>query len=109
MNIEHLFVLALATWRISNLLVNEAGPFDVFEWLRAEFGIRWDIDKEEHFVLPVKDNVIGRILLCVYCTSMWVALFVWACFRLAPNIAFILALILAMSAITCLIDRYMES
>lgn len=108
MNLEHLFVLALATWRISNLLVNEEGPFAVFEWLRWQVGIRWDIDKEEHFVLPKKDNVVGRMLLCIYCTSMWVGLFVYLAYRLVPDITYAVGIVLALSAAVCLVDRYME-
>jgi hypothetical protein len=35
-------ILALATWRLSNLLVNESGPYDVFERVRARVGVYYD-------------------------------------------------------------------
>lgn len=50
-------VLALATWRVSLLLVKDEGPFSIFETLRY----------------LVRDNQLGALLSCVRCTSFWVA------------------------------------
>lgn len=49
-------ILALATWRITNLLVNEDGPGDILIWVRC-----W-IEK------------YTTVLTCEWCTSMWVGL-----------------------------------
>ena len=54
-----LVVLALATWRLSYMLVMEAGPFDVFKRLRAS-------------------TKLGGLLECVFCMSVWVALGLYA-------------------------------
>ncbi len=52
------FVLAvLATWRITNLLVNEDGPAGLLVRFRALWG----------------DGMIGRLLDCFHCMSLWVA------------------------------------
>lgn len=50
----NLLKLILATWRLTSLLVQEAGPFDVFGKLRAT---------APH----------GGALDCIWCTSVWVA------------------------------------
>jgi hypothetical protein len=50
-----LVVLGLATWRLSYMLVNEQGPFKVFNFVRYWFNF-------------------GGLLACIYCTSVWVAL-----------------------------------
>lgn len=51
------WLLPLAVWRLSYMLVSEAGPFEIFEALRYH----------------VRDNAVGSLLACVYCTSVWVA------------------------------------
>ena len=52
------FVLAvLATWRISHLLAEEDGPFDVIVRLRARAG----------------DGQLGSLMDCFHCVSVWVA------------------------------------
>jgi len=53
------FVLAtLAVWRITHLLSHEDGPWDVFLRLRRTLG----------------DSIIGKLVACFYCLSIWVAL-----------------------------------
>ncbi len=37
-----ILILMLATWRISSLLVDENGPFDIFAELRYRVGVRFD-------------------------------------------------------------------
>ena len=52
------FVLAaLATWRVTHLLVAEDGPADVVVRLRRRAGSSW----------------AGDLLDCFYCLSVWVA------------------------------------
>jgi hypothetical protein len=48
---------ALATWRITHLLVEEDGPGDVVVRLRRRAGSSW----------------AGDLLDCFYCLSIWVA------------------------------------
>lgn len=58
----------LATWRLSNMLVNEYGPFGVFMRLRELAGIEHDSAGVPN-VQPV-----NNVLSCIWCTSVWVAL-----------------------------------
>lgn len=52
------FVLAaLATWRVTHLLVEEDGPANIVVRLRRRAGSSW----------------VGSALDCFYCTSVWVA------------------------------------
>jgi hypothetical protein len=48
---------ALATWRVSHLLAEEDGPFDAVLRLRARAG----------------SGVLGDLMDCFYCLSVWVA------------------------------------
>ena len=51
-------VCALATWRLTHLIVEEDGPFDLIARLRAWLG----------------DSQLGRAMDCFYCSSLWLAL-----------------------------------
>jgi hypothetical protein len=48
---------ALATWRVSALLVREDGPFDLIARLRK----------------ASTNTMAGHALECFYCTSLWIA------------------------------------
>src|SRR4051794_40954126 len=50
-------IAALATWRISHLLANEDGPADIIVRFRRRLG----------------DGVLGQLMDCFYCVSIWVA------------------------------------
>lgn len=66
---QNIFLLALATWRMTSLLVNEPGPFGIFKRLRELAGIQHD-ENGEIYMIP--DNLLSGILSCVWCCSVWV-------------------------------------
>ena len=63
MNSAWRFVLAaLAVWRVTHLIANENGPWDVFLRLRQSAG----------------QGTLAELVSCFYCLSVWIALlFVW--------------------------------
>jgi hypothetical protein len=91
-NFITLIILALSTWRLSSLIVNEDGIFDIFLRLRLVIGVRYlmiddeiaeykkvaeyqkkftnfDINEYDKF----SNNTLGKLVSCVWCTSVWVA------------------------------------
>jgi hypothetical protein len=91
-----LTVLALATWRISSLLVTEDGPYRVFSRLREWLG--------EHR----PDGMLTGLLGCVWCVSVWIS-FGWVVLlAVIPQAVIWLAMPFALSAgaiiVDCLID-----
>jgi hypothetical protein len=50
-------IAALAAWRITHLVTAEDGPADVIVRARARLG----------------DGLVGRLLDCFYCLTLWVA------------------------------------
>ena len=52
-----LLLAMLATWRLSFMLTQETGPWDMFTALRRVAG----------------ESMLGHALQCFYCTSVWVA------------------------------------
>jgi hypothetical protein len=82
-----LIVAVLATWRITHLLAQEDGPGDLFVKLRAKLGNR----------------LLGRMLDCFQCLSLWVA-FPIALFVTTRPLDFLFTWI-AVSGAACLLER----
>ena len=61
-----LVVAVLATWRLSSLLVNEDGPFEMFDWLRKQIGVYLTDEND----VPL--SFLGKLFECVWCISVWV-------------------------------------
>ena len=83
-------LVALATWRITHLFVEEDGPGDAIVRLRRRAGNGW----------------AGQAMDCFYCLSLWVAaplVLVVARTVLSWTVAW-----LAVSAAACLIERITE-
>jgi len=94
-------VYCLATWRISSLLVNEAGPFDVFLKIRGVFGIK----HSEKVPYEYPDTFFAGLLSCVWCVSIWVGIFVALAWIFVPSVLFLVCLPFAFSAGAVIIER----
>lgn len=85
-----LVLAVLATWRVTHLLANEDGPADLIARFRALLG----------------DGLLGRLMDCFYCLSLWIA---------APAALFVtrrplqwLMTWLALSGGACLLERLVK-
>lgn len=58
---------ALATWRISHLLVYEPAPFSLASKLRRAAGVRYDVNSN-----AFSDTELGKLFACVWCMSVHV-------------------------------------
>lgn len=90
----HFVLLALCTWRISNMLVKENGPSYIFEHLR-----HWAGKKDS-------ESFLATLLACSWCLSVWVASAFTMLFAFNRRIAQWAAMPFALSAIACIIDRW---
>jgi hypothetical protein len=88
-------ILALATWRVATMLVNEPGPFHVFTRLRKATGIQHDADEK---IKIIPDRFAAGILSCVWCSSVWVGAAWVTAWLLAPEMTIFTATIFALSA-----------
>lgn len=101
-------ILALAIWRIGNMLVKEDGPWLMFEHLRLKAGL---MPQSADHPMGVRETdppgrMPGSLFTCVWCMSIWVA-GVWTVFyALNKKIASWAAMPFALSAISCVIDRW---
>lgn len=81
-------IAALATWRVSFLLVREDGPWNIFTALRNKVG----------------SGLVGRLLGCVKCTGMWVA--IPLAFFVKGTWLELVVIWLALAGVTALIDEW---
>ncbi len=96
-----LILIALATWRVSSLLVFEEGPFMLLVKMRGLAGVYYDEYSE-----PQGKNVIARALLCVFCISFWIGLGFTVLYFY--GLAFWVALPFALSAAAIIIERIVD-
>jgi hypothetical protein len=81
-------IAALATWRVAFLLVREEGPWKIFSTLREKSGKGFG----------------GKLLGCVKCTGMWVA--IPLAFFVRGSWLELVVIWLALAGITALIDEW---
>lgn len=99
MTLLHFVILALATWRISSLLVDEEGPWHVFSKLRNKLGVKYNERNERYTV-----NVIGEYLNCVWCASYIVGAVVAIIYLFVPMSIYLFSA-LAFSSVAMLADK----
>ena len=97
-----LLIAALATWRLSSLLVNqkEAGPRKILFKIRDWAGV-YELDEDDE---PLTD--LGRLFSCIWCLSMWVAVPV-AIMAVSP--IWVLLIPLALSAAVIIIHECIQN
>jgi hypothetical protein len=88
MNALDVMLLALATWRLSSLLVDEDGPFDVFERVRR---------------LANKVGM-GKVFACIWCMSLWVSAALLLLYIALPS-SIVISAWLSLSTVAILIER----
>lgn len=96
MNLLDLIVACLALWRITSLFQSENGPFDIFYKFRELVGIHHDDDGN---IAEIENRWLPRLISCVWCLSMFLALFyvpLWYFFR---DIVFWFSIPFAISAL----------
>jgi hypothetical protein len=100
-----IIIFGLATWRISSLIVNEEGPFHIFEKLREKTGIQHDPDGN---IEIVPSNLFAGILSCVWCCSVWVGFGIWLLYTFFPTVALWIASALCLSAIAIIVNKFVN-
>lgn len=56
-------------YRVCKLLMQDDCPYEVCAKFRDFIGINYDEQSE-----PYSDNELGKLFLCIWCLSLWVAL-----------------------------------
>lgn len=92
-------------WRIGRMLQYERGPLSVFTRLRLRLGVQHDEDGE-----PVSwpDTEAGRLVRCLDCGSVWVAVGLAGIYLWQPSAALAMALPFALSAVAIMASRWVN-
>lgn len=78
-----IIIMALSTYELTDLLVYQDGPYEIFKKIRNYFGLyeladgTKYIDNEKQYIfskwISTNDyNLIANVLSCPYCTKIWV-------------------------------------
>lgn len=101
MTLTLIILFGLATWRVSNLLVNEAGPFDVFTKIRECTGI----EHVDGVPTIVPDKFFAQLLSCNWCSSIWVGAGWLIAWLVMPEATSLFAALFAFSAVAILVEN----
>lgn len=92
--IADLLLVALATWRLTSLLLYEDGPWAAFHRLRAWAGVYRGGEM----------TTLAVLFSCVWCMSVWIGLLLATFAITCGRVADLALLALAASAITITLD-----
>jgi len=95
-----LLILSLATWRLSSLLANEDGPFDMFQRFRYVIGVRVDPIGQVYYL-----NTFAKGVACIWCNSIWVGIMLTLGIYVAPYATIWSILPLMLSAVVAFYQR----
>lgn len=87
---------ALATWRLTHMLMFERGPFEVFTKVRELSGI--EHEPVQGFPISYAENEVAKAFSCFLCLSVWVAIVI--------NANRFVRKVLATSALAIFMDRH---
>lgn len=79
--IEAAVLIGLAGWRMAHLLVEEDGPWNIFERFRKMMGLKEGL----------LEGFFPLLLSCIYCTSVWTTLLAGFLWWVEPWIVIIIA------------------
>lgn len=96
-------ILALATYRISNLLVNENGPFEILEIFRHKIGVKYNDSN-----IPYGLNQFAELFTCIYCLSIWIGIIISLLYMTVPVYTTIICLPFALSTVAIGLHKYVK-
>lgn len=96
-------IFAFAAYRIGSLLSWEIGPYGILDKLRRFVGVRYDSGSK-----PFGQNELAKMILCVYCNTVWIAIISIVLYYIFGNVIVGLATPFAVSGAAILINNLSE-
>lgn len=98
-----LIILVLATWRISNLIIHENGPYNILDRFRDFVGIDYD-----DFGQIYGKNEFANGLKCMMCNTIWLGIIFTISYAIIPVYTTLILMPFALSAGAILFDEVKE-
>ena len=98
-----IIILILATWRISSLLVDESGPFQMFEALRCWMGIRYN-----EYGISYSTMEWTGMFTCLWCMSVWIGVIVTILYATIPLYTTIMLMPFALSTGAIIVKGFLD-
>ena len=95
-------ILSLAVWRLSAMLSQEKGPWDVFAKLRERLGVKEDELSRYGTSQP------SMLIVCLWCLSVWIGFIVAVFYYFLPGETVAVALVLSLSSGAILIEETLD-
>jgi hypothetical protein len=87
-------ILALAAYRLTHLITTDA----IADGFRSKIWSKWP-----------PSTKLGYLITCNWCTGFWVSIFLVIFVGILPQVAFVVSLMLAISAAIGLISAWIEN
>lgn len=98
-----ILILGLAVWRLASLLSAERGPYAMFERIREWCGVRYTV--VEGVETADSDKEIGKLILCPWCSSVWLGAIASILYLWKGQVVVWVALPLALSALAIIVNE----
>lgn len=97
--IINLLILGLATWRLASLIGYEEGVGNIFALIRRKLGERYDETSN-----PIPTNIIIEQITCIWCSSIWIGIFLGYFWVKYPEMTITICLPFALSSFAAIIN-----
>lgn len=94
-------VYSLAVARVTYMLWQEDGPWDVIDWVRAKVGVHYK-QYPNGQQIRTADTFLGKLLNCPMCLSLWLSAAAVGLFLLHSHIVDIGVSVLSMAGLVML-------
>ena len=99
-----IILLGLATWRISSIIANEDGPYEVFSRFRVWAGEYWN------YTTNAREATTpwGKGIICLFCTSVWIGILLSILYIIDIRISIYISIPFALSSIAVVVNKFVD-
>lgn len=99
-------LIALATWRIANMLsdTDQSGPWQILDRIRKRAGLKYN----ENSVPYANPGSLADMLTCVYCNSIWIGILFFILWNANQTLTIIVSIPLALSATAIFLQEFLN-
>lgn len=99
-------LISLAVWRIANMLsdIDQSGPWQILDKIRRRAGLKYN----ENSIPYANPGSLADMLTCIYCNSVWIAIFFYILWNVNQTLTIIVSIPLALSAVAIFLQEWVN-